>query len=147
MGRHSRPASSQPAGPDRELLDLPFGRWDLGKLRHLVGAHCADAGMPLRRAEDFVLAVHEIAANAIVHSAGGGRLVLRRSGAGLCCLIASENVPGETTEFDDGGGSDTGRGLWLAAQLTDELTITAGHPGPDGSRQTTVSLYQRLGVM
>jgi anti-sigma regulatory factor (Ser/Thr protein kinase) len=145
VGRHARTGSA--AERDRDLLDMPFGRWDLAKLRHLVGAHCTDAGMRPRRADDFVLAVHEIAANAIVHSAGGGRLVLRRAGSGLCCMIASENIPGETAEFDDGNGSDTGRGLWLAAQLTDELTITAGPPGPDGTRQTTVSLFQRLGVM
>ena len=40
------------------------------------------------RLDDFVLAVHEIAANAIVHAGTGGRLTLQRAANGLRCLIA-----------------------------------------------------------
>jgi serine/threonine-protein kinase RsbW len=125
--------SSPSEQPDGSLLDVEFGvasgGTDLGKLRQLVGEQCTAAGLDQARCEDFVLAVHEIAANAILYAGGGGRLTLRRTARGLRCLIS------------DGGtvvhparrqltSPDTGRGLWLAAQLADELTITSG---PDGT--------------
>ena len=92
-----------------ELLDVVFGWADFARLRRQVAAQCADAGLTGTRLDDFVLAVHEIAANAIVH-AGAGEPI----------------------------GADCGRGLWLAATLADELSITSG---PDS---TIVSLYMRL---
>ena len=44
----------------------------------------------------------------------------------------------EPTEPGEPIGADCGRGLWLAATLADELSITSG---PDS---TIVSLYMRL---
>ena len=64
---------------------------------------------------------------------------------------ASLNVPGlpapraadmrqlyEPSDPDEPAGSDSGRGLWLAATLADELSITSG---PDS---TVVALYMRV---
>ena len=53
-------------------------------------------------------------------------------------------LPEEVTALDTDErrapvGTETGRGLWLAAQLADELSITSG---PDS---TTVSLFIRFG--
>jgi hypothetical protein len=93
-----------------ELLDVVFGWADFARLRRQVAAQCAAAGLTGTRLDAFVLAVHEIAANAIVHAGAGGRLILRRAASGL----------------------------WLAATLADELSITSG---PDS---TIVSLYMRL---
>jgi anti-sigma regulatory factor (Ser/Thr protein kinase) len=150
-----------------DLLDVVFGWADFSKLRRLVTGQCAAAGLTGARLDDFVLAVHEIAANAIVHAGEAGRLILRRAASGLRCLVtdtvpaaaesltatascpaprrgeapapelapapAGDTGPGEPT------GSDCGRGLWLAATLADELSITSG---PDS---TIVSLFMRLG--
>jgi anti-sigma regulatory factor (Ser/Thr protein kinase) len=141
-----------------DLLDVVFGWADFARLRRLVAGHCADAGLTGTRLDDFVLAVHEIAANAIVHAGAGGRLILRRAASGLRCLIADTSpdtsvmcpVPrrGETASpapepdgYAEPGepiGADSGRGLWLAATLADELSITSG---PDS---TIVSLYMKL---
>jgi anti-sigma regulatory factor (Ser/Thr protein kinase) len=147
-----------------DLLDIMFGWTDFAKLRRLVAGQCAAAGLTGTRLDDFVLAVHEIAANAIVHAGAGGRLVLRRVTNGLRCLVA-DTIPknavscpaprsgdtrelragrgdlGELSEAGEAGepiGADCGRGLWLAATLADELSITSG---PDS---TIVSLYMRL---
>jgi anti-sigma regulatory factor (Ser/Thr protein kinase) len=128
----------------RDLLDIVFGGTDLGMLRRLVAGCCAAAGLPGSRADDFVLAVHEIAANAIMHAGTGGRLILRRAADGLRCCIGSIS-PGDRppqaplADLPGPVGAETGRGLWLAAQLADELSITSGPRG------TTVSLYMRLG--
>jgi len=137
-----------------ELLDIVFGWADFAKLRKLVTRQCAAAGLSGARLDDFVLAVHEISANAIVHAGTGGRLVLRRVASGLRCLITDTASPAcpaprgsELPEVADDAdpdvpaepiGADSGRGLWLAATLADELRITSG---PDS---TTVALYMRL---
>ena len=135
-----------------DLLDVVFGWADFAKLRRLVAGQCAAAGLTGSRLDDFVLAVHEIAANAIVHAGAGGRLVLQRATNGLRCLVA-DTIPktaatcplprsGERPELPAAPGepigADSGRGLWLAATLADELSITSG---PDS---TIVSLYMRL---
>ena len=143
-----------------ELLDVVFGWADFARLRRQVAAQCAAAGLTGTRLDDFVLAVHEIAANAIVHAGAGagGRLILRRAASGLRCLVA-DTIPKGTVscpaprsadmretavaaaaaaEPGEPIGADSGRGLWLAATLADELSITSG---PDS---TIVSLYMRL---
>src|SRR5690348_9776485 len=71
-----------------DLLDVVFGWADSARLRRLVSRQCADARLTGARLDDFVLAVHEIAANAIVHAGAGGRLVLRRAAHGLRCVVA-----------------------------------------------------------
>ena len=136
-----------------DLLDVVFGWADFTKLRRLVAGQCAAAGLSGSRLDDFVLAVHEISANAIVHAGAGGRLILRRAANGLRCLIADHapygaeepGAPGcriprarDGSEPPEPDGTETGRGLWLAAQLADELSITSG---PDS---TIVSLYIRF---
>jgi histidine kinase-like protein len=75
-----------------DLLDVVFGWADFSKLRRLVTGQCAAAGLTGSRLDDFVLAVHEIAANAIVHAGAGGRLILRRAASGLRCLV-TDTVP------------------------------------------------------
>jgi len=171
-----------------DLLDIVFGWSDLGQLRRLVTLLCASAGLTAAQVDDFVLAIHEIAANAIMHAGAGGRLILRRTGNGLRCLIADTDprtpvipsIPPASPALDNlkefprlGGGpvgrdagvpdsladahdrrerdlsgyqdpgapagrmgAESGRGLWLAAQLADELSITSG---PDS---TVVTLYK-----
>ena len=144
-----------------DLLDIVFGWADFAKLRRLVAGQCAAAGLTGTRLDNFVLAVHEIAANAIVHAGAGGRLVLRQVANGLRCMVADtipKNAvncpaprsgdmrelragvggPGEPGDAGEPIGADCGRGLWLAATLADELSITSG---PDS---TIVSLYMRL---
>ncbi len=136
-----------------DLLDVVFGWADFTRLRRLVAGQCAAAGLSGSRLDDFVLAVHEISANAIVHAGAGGRLILRRAANGLRCLIADHapygaeetGAPGcriprarDGSEPREPNGAETGRGLWLAAQLADELSITSG---PDS---TIVSLYIRF---
>jgi serine/threonine-protein kinase RsbW len=148
----SRPWPDDPAD---DLLDVVFDWADFAKLRRLVTGQCAAAGLTGTRLDDFVLAVHEITANAVVHAGAGGRLILRRAAGGLRCLIADTipktqascpaprrgdvpDWPLEAAGLGEPIGTDSGRGLWLAATLSDELSITSG---PDS---TIVSLYMRL---
>jgi anti-sigma regulatory factor (Ser/Thr protein kinase) len=54
------------------MLDQEFGETTLRVLRETVPAHATDAGMPEGRALDVMLAVHELAANAVEHGGGPG---------------------------------------------------------------------------
>jgi anti-sigma regulatory factor (Ser/Thr protein kinase) len=147
------------AGRSGDLLDVVFGWADFTRLRRLVAGQCAAAGLSGSRLDDFVLAIHEISANAIVHAGAGGRLILQRAANGLRCLIADHapygadesaapgcrvprardgSEPPEPPEPPEPDGAETGRGLWLAAQLADELSITSG------PESTIVSLYIRF---
>ena len=136
-----------------DLLDVVFGWTDFTRLRRLVAGQCAAAGLTGSRLDNFVLAVHEIAANAIVHAGAGGRLILQRAANGLRCFVADHALQGaedpaapgcwvprvrDSFERCELADADTGRGLWLAAQLTDELSITSG------PESTIVSLYIRF---
>jgi serine/threonine-protein kinase RsbW len=145
-----RPWPRDIASRSGDLLDVVFGWADFTRLRRLVAGQCAAAGLSGSRLDDFVLAIHEISANAILHAGAGGRLILRRAANGLRCLIADHapcgaEEPGcriprarDGSEPREPDGTETGRGLWLAAHLTDELSITSG---PD---RTIVSLYIRF---
>ena len=115
-------------------LQMRFTAADLPRLRLRVGATAAAAGLDENRCEELVLAVYELACNAILHGGGGGSLLLSRVDGSVRCQV-SDDGPG----FDDtapAGGVDTapaGGGLWLARQLTDGIEIAGGAGGAGGA--------------
>ena len=56
------------------VLDQWFDATSLSALRTSTQACAVQAGMPADRATDIVIALHELAANAVRHGAGSGRL-------------------------------------------------------------------------
>jgi anti-sigma regulatory factor (Ser/Thr protein kinase) len=107
-------------------------RFDAGTL-HLVRERVADcaaaAGMPEDRAVDVVLAVHELAANAVRHGAGSGRLQIQVADAALRCTVSDAGL---------GAGSwplRQGHGLWIVREVADEVTMSSG---PSGSLVTAL---------
>ncbi|MFF1380829.1 ATP-binding protein [Streptomyces sp. NPDC058308] len=119
------------------LLEVPFHRDDLPRLRMLVERHADHHGLPEPRRGDFIAALDAVAVNAVEHAGGGGTLVLQRTDGHLACHIhdqgpgfSSEDIPAGKPGAD---GHPGGRGLWLAGLLIDELTVSGG---PGGSRVT-----------
>ena len=81
-------AGDHPEGePGVPVLDLAFDSGTLDALRAGVKAHACAAGLPGARAEDVVLAVHELAANAVGHGAGAGRLRIWKLAGSLQCQV------------------------------------------------------------
>src|SRR3984957_9795307 len=99
---HARPApdgarsapDGQPAR-DNPILDQAFDAGSLYTLRAAVAAHATEAGLAPGRADDLVIAVHELAANAVRYGAGHGRLRIWRSDAdqALLCEITDDGLP------------------------------------------------------
>ena len=78
------------------------------------------------RADNAVLAVHEIAVNSIVHGGGHGVLLIDETADSLVFTVEDDDGTGSVPEvlaLDD--QSTSGRGLWIAQRLSDRLTIEA----------------------
>jgi anti-sigma regulatory factor (Ser/Thr protein kinase) len=121
------------AGVPAPVLDQEFDSGNLYALRAAVQAHVGHAGLSEDRASDVVLVVHELAANAIAHGAGHGRLRLWDLAGALSCEIADGGTPGTTDSSDTVNPWPTadGHGLWLVRQVADHLDLRSG---PRGTR-------------
>ncbi|MEU2158306.1 ATP-binding protein [Streptomyces sp. NPDC019396] len=117
------------------LLDTHFSAGDLAKLRLRVDELAAIAGFIEPRRAEFVLAMHEVACNAVRHGGGSGTLRLYLTPDALRCQVTDEG-PG----FDEDvipcvppalEASESGRGLWLVRQFTDHMTIVKSSVGTD----------------
>ncbi len=103
---------------------MEFGPDDLRRVREIVRA-IAGERIP-DRADNAVLAVHEIAVNSIVHGGGHGVLLIDETADSLVFTVEDDDGTGSVPEvlpLDD--HSTSGRGLWIAQRLSDRLTIEA----------------------
>jgi two-component sensor histidine kinase len=82
------------AGARTPLLDQEFDSGTLYALRAAVQAHASQAGLSEDRVGEVVLAVHELAANAIAHGAGHGRLRMWDLAGALNCEIVDGGPAG-----------------------------------------------------
>ena len=135
------------AGPGALLLEEEFGGGPLYPLRQAVAAHASAAGIPAARARDMTIAVQELAANAVRHGAGRGRLRMWSRGGALVCEVqdAGPEPRAGRAATRDGAGADGnaaagwpcahGHGLWLARQVADEMSVVSG---PGGTCATVV---------
>lgn len=101
-------------------LQMRFTGADLPRLRLRVGDAAAAAGLDENRCEELVLAVYELACNAIVHGGGDGCLQLSRVDGSVRCQVEDDGPGFAGTEAPTGGG------LWLAGQLTDGIEVGGG---------------------
>jgi anti-sigma regulatory factor (Ser/Thr protein kinase) len=125
------------------VLDQSFDVSSLSALRAAAQACAAKAGMSAERATDVVIALHELAANAVRHGAGSGRLRIWDHIGALYCRVDDDGpaatLPG-ARRGDAGAGSagqnladrwprEPGHGLWLARQVADRLTLRSDSRG------------------
>jgi serine/threonine-protein kinase RsbW len=115
-----------------------FRAGDLRRVRQAVAEWTARAGLRGRRAGDFVLAVHEIATNAVRHGSPTARLGLHIAGGTAVQAEVHDGgrwPPGPAAAPAPGEG---GMGLRLARRICDDVTIRRGASG------STVILRMRL---
>ena len=114
-------------------MDRRFGRDEITLLRHEVSTRLTGAGLVGDRLHGFVLAVNEVITNVVLHAGGQGRIVLWLAGGSAWCTV-TDSGPGIPEHylsrqpvpeaFEVGG-----RGIWLAHQLCDEVTMATGPIG------------------
>ena len=133
------------AGPDgmSPFLDMTFDAGTLHALRAEVRVSVLRAGLPDGRAEDVVLAVHELAANSVRHGGGAGRLrVWKLAGSFQCqvddgdLLRTAEPGAGPTGLSSSSGRRPVnslpcvpGHGLWVVQQVADQVQSLSGPRG------------------
>jgi len=141
-GHSSRPAAVARSHP----VPVIFGFHDVSALRHTLRhtlrVQAAMCGLSDGVRDAFVLAVNEIAANAVLHGGGQGETRLWCDGVRLYCQI-SDRGPGLSatdviTQLPPRSASG-GRGLWIAAQLC-HLTVHNSTPAAGAVVELSVAL-------
>ena len=128
-------------GEGRLVLDQAFDSGTLYALRAAVQAHAIQAGLPESRTDDLVIAVHELAANAVRHGAGAGRLRMWERDGALHCQVDDSGSPASGRDAGPGGNvADRwpflqGHGLWLVRLVADQISVFSG---PGDTRATVV---------
>ena len=132
-------ARAQPA------VDQSFDGDSLYAVRATVAAHASESGIQDGRVRNVVLAVHELAANAVRHGAGQGRMRLWVTGDGIRCEVTDAGTPPAGAN-GDGDGQDPGsrdaaspgaarwpvehgHGLWLVREIADQFSLESGPSG------------------
>jgi serine/threonine-protein kinase RsbW len=132
----------RPGGRDREITApcvLRFGLGGLRQVREVTARWAARAGLVPGRAGEFVIAVNEIATNAVRYGSPAAQLVLRVTRGDMAQAEVRDQgrwPPGSTAAA--AGEERGGMGLPLARQVCDAVEIRAGGDG------TTVILRMRL---
>ena len=130
-------ARAQPA------VDQSFDGDSLYAVRATVAAHASEAGIQEGRVRNVVLAVHELAANAVRHGAGQGRMRLWVTSDGIRCELTDAGAPpaGANGDGEDAGARDAaspgaalwpvehGHGLWLVKEVADQFSLESGPSG------------------
>lgn len=112
--------------PPADALEAEIRLEGLCALRRLVAAYAA-VHLASDRADDFVVAVNEIATNAIRHGGGGGVLRLWREPGALICDVRDTGriVAPLAGRRRPQPGQIGGYGLWVANQLCDLVQVRA----------------------
>jgi anti-sigma regulatory factor (Ser/Thr protein kinase) len=127
-----------PCDSDRRLPDPPpsavawaFRLEDLFNVRAVVAEHAEAAGLLTERVSDLVLAVNELATNAIRHGHGGGTLRIWRQRGRIVCQVEgggniSDPLVGRRVPLTGVAG---GVGLWTVNQVCDLVQVRTGSGG------------------
>jgi anti-sigma regulatory factor (Ser/Thr protein kinase) len=116
------------------ILDQMFDSGTLYALRATVQAHLGRFGLSDDRTDEVVLAVHELAANAISHGAGAGRLRIWEQPGALRCQVEDGDPP-DAADLAAPWPSEPGHGLWVVRQAADQMQVQAG---PRGTRAVAI---------
>jgi anti-sigma regulatory factor (Ser/Thr protein kinase) len=108
-----------------------FDGRNLSAIRTVVRRQAHNAGVAHDRADDLALAVTEIATNSIRHGGGQGSLRMWHDDDAFACEIRDDGhldnvLVGRRAPALD---AQSGRGVWLAHQLTDLVQIRSSESG------------------
>ncbi len=135
---HARAEFARPLPPAPEdAVEMRFHGEGLGELRQAVRREVDAVGLGEDAADDLVLAVHELAANSVLHGGGAGILRSWVRPDSLVIEVADTGVIEDPLAGREVSGAfeESGRGLWIAHQLCDLVQVRSSSVG------TTVRLH------
>jgi anti-sigma regulatory factor (Ser/Thr protein kinase) len=102
-----------------------YNSWQLHEVRAMVAQLAPALGFDPVRADDLVLAVNEVATNAVEHGSPQAEIHLWATSGGLVCEVHDsgdlhEPLPGLVAPHP---ADPRGRGVWIARQLCDLLHV------------------------
>lgn len=117
--------------PQGQVTECQIEASSLGTVRQLAVREARAAGLGQDRAEDFRLAVHELAANCLQHGGGyGGLLAWHEDGAALCEVRDAGIIHSPLVgRVEPDVSAEQGRGLWLVNQVCDLVQIRSSAAG------------------
>ncbi|GAA2537661.1 anti-sigma factor RsbA family regulatory protein [Pseudonocardia hydrocarbonoxydans] len=112
-------------------LTVAFQSWELQEVRRAVRDIAGAAGFTDDRVEDVVLAVNEVATNAVEHGGPHAELHVWATGGGLVCEVhdtgaLADPLPGMASPHPS---EPRGRGLWISRQVCDLLHVWSDDRG------------------
>ncbi len=126
MSEDSDPRSgSTSPPPGTPVRRLRFRLPDLPQVREFAESEARDFGMPAESVNDFVIAVNEVATNAVTHGDDDAQVRTWLDNGDLVVEVHDEGTwkPGPMP------GSVGGMGLWVARMLSSDLTLRIGNGG------------------
>jgi anti-sigma regulatory factor (Ser/Thr protein kinase) len=110
---------------------LDFGLDDLHAIRALVDARASTAGLGRGRVADLVVASSELAANSILHGGGRGLATVWEDGGSIFVEVADAGTIADPSvgQVRPHPSAESGRGLYIADQLCDEVLIDSTATG------------------
>ncbi|MCW2881210.1 MAG: putative anti-sigma regulatory factor, serine/threonine protein kinase [Sphaerisporangium sp.] len=114
------------------VREITFCVGDLPDVRDFAALHARRAGMAEGDIGDYLVAVNEVATNAVTHGAAKARLRVWCDGGDLVIDIHDDGYwipdepPGMIAPHDY---STSGMGLWVARRLAKKLTLRTGASG------------------
>jgi len=111
------------------VLDLGFDSGMLQTVRAQLRRCVSHIGFPDGQVEDVVLAVHELAANAVCHGGGAGRLRVWTLAGALYCQVDDGDVPTDSPAAMNALPCEPGHGLWVVQRLADQVQALSGPGG------------------
>ena len=117
--------------PDTAPDELAFDLSRLVDVRRSVADAARQAHLDDDRAQDLIVAVHEVAANSVRHGGGTGVLRTWNGGAGVTCEIRDAGVITEPLagRLRPRHAANGGNGMWLANQLCDLVQVRSSQAG------------------
>jgi anti-sigma regulatory factor (Ser/Thr protein kinase) len=130
---HSGGPPAQVPLPPLEAGRLEFGLDDLHDLRARVEATATAAGLSPPRASDLAAAASELAANSVLYGGGRGLASIWGEGGAVFVEVADAGTITDPTvgQRRPDPSAERGRGLYIANQLCDEVSIDST---PTGTR-------------
>lgn len=136
----SAPRARLPLSPPAEPAVVHTYRADLSRVRALVLDQARAAGLTEGRSNDLVLAVSEVAANTLRHTASSGTLSIWHDRSEVVCEIRDEGTIADplTGQLKPGPDADGGHGLWLVYQICDQVELRSDETG------TTIRMHMAI---